>query len=71
MTKRAVPDLDSRWRAELLRRAAEDWPHSDEDQHLAVAAEYEKMTWALTLKVSMAWDDLKQAVRDVFRRWLQ
>lgn len=66
-----MDDLDARWRSELLRKAAEDWPHSDSDQHLAVAAEYEKTFAAASLKLRMAVQDLKQAIRDALPEWLK
>lgn len=64
-------DLDVRWKAALLERAAKDFPHLDLEAHLAIAEEYEKASWAASLRLSMAWAEFKAALREAVPKWLR
>lgn len=57
-----MTDLDARWRAELLRQAAQEWPHSSLEQHLAIAEALEPTLKASRLKLSIVWDDCKKVL---------
>lgn len=61
-----MDDVDTRWRAELLRRAAE---HTDDpDAQLALAQAYEDTLMGAGLRFRLSVDALKASIREYVRR---